>query len=293
MAPDEVLLKDSVETILSRFQRGGLSRKDVLAMWRGRVDWVVGDASKTPGMWLRCPPTDLVEIGVGGAMVVSAYRLSGNFGQAGLGWVEVLFERDPAEIAGNSRESAARDILDMISNGALITPASAEGLPVGVIARFLLLNEMCRIAATGAWPDVVEQCKLLAASGWGFASDIPQWDALLRGFGKHPALSRFAEASGIDFTAMVNASGISEIRAQTLRGASVARLEVSGARLSRHYEAFAIEVSRRLISSDLLSDPTAADLIVTLAWGYPGASPLPSDLMAQLGPSRVAEWLKT
>jgi hypothetical protein len=292
MAPDEHFLKEALETIINRLQRGGFSRKEVLAMWRGRVEWVVGDASKTSRMWLRCPPTDKLELGVGTQKVVSAYRLSGNFGQSTLGWVEILEEAEIDGAQDDEQIATVKEFLNIISNGTLSLPASPVQIPLGALVRFVLLAEMIRLADLGTWPDLIEQCKLLSTIGWGFASDAPQWDALLRGYGKLPQLPEYLSHFSVKNTDWLQWSSVSEIRSKTLKNSSVARLEVSAARLSRYYEAFSIKVSNHLVEKKMIQNQTASDLLVTLAWGYPGAAPLPMDLNQQIGSIRADEWLK-
>ena len=90
MAPSEDQLREYLDTILSRSQKVGTSRKDILASWRGRLDWVVGDVNQTTSLWLGCPANDFIEFGVGSKRLLARYRLSGNFGQASLGWCESI-----------------------------------------------------------------------------------------------------------------------------------------------------------------------------------------------------------
>ena len=46
-----------------------------------------------------------------------------------------------------------------------------------------------------------------------------------------------------------------------------------------------------LVSTNAAESVAMADLFVTLAWGYPGKSPVPSELALELGEARVAQWL--
>jgi hypothetical protein len=291
-APTESILKDALETVISRSQRGGVTRKDILATWRGRVDWVIGEVSQCNRMWLSCPGTDVIELGVGQSLVVKGYRLSGNYGQAGPGWVEIMEDHSASPSNENCESvTAVRDVFDMLSNGAVRKDNWAVSIPVAAALRFVLLSEMIRLADSGRWPDLVEQCKLLAAAGWGFASDVPQWDALLRWYAKAEPLTKVADIFGRDDFGDLSGASMAELRVRTTKPGNVARLEISGARLSRHYEAFATTVVDLLLAAGIVETAAMADLFVSLAWGCPGASPLPSVLSAALGPSRVAQWL--
>jgi hypothetical protein len=293
MAPSEALLKEAVETVMSRSQRGGIHRKDVLATWRGRVDWVVGDMSACRRMWLACPGVDTIEVGVGRDVVARGYRLSGNFGQAGPGWVEMLMDdSESPNLAGHESVTSVREVFDMLSNGMVSKKSWTIGLPLAVALRFVLLWEMMRLADTGRWPDLLEQCKLLASAGWGFASDIPQWDALLRAYGHlEAALKEAAEIFDPKTSIALSGVSMAELRLRAVKSGNIERLEMSAARLSRHYEAFATSIAERLVTSGIVDSAVMSDLFVSLSWGYPGASPLPSVLASQLGPSRVAQWL--
>jgi hypothetical protein len=72
---------------------------------------------------------------------------------------------------------------------------------------------------------------------------------------------------------------------------NISRLEVSAARLSRHFEAYSVVVGAQLVKSKAVESEAMADLFVTLAWGYPGKSPVPSELALEIGEGRVAQWL--
>ncbi len=293
MAPTESMLKDSVETVISRSQRGGDNRKDILSTWRGRVDWVVGDMAHCRRMWLTCPGVDAIDVGVGNNLVASGYRLAGNFGQAGLGWVEMIKDNAESEdTAGNESVKAVRELFDMLSNGLVCKKSWTLPIPLAVALRYVLLAEMMRLAETGRWPDLVEQCKLLAAAGWGFASDIPQWDAFLRGYGHMDSAWReTANIFDLKSSNVLTGVSIAELRVKAVKSGNIERLDISAARLSRHYEALATSVADRLLGMGIVETSVMADLFVTLSWGYPGAAPLPSVLADQLGPNRVAQWL--
>jgi hypothetical protein len=179
----------------------------------------------------------------------------------------------------------------MLTNGVLRNISWPNSVPLSAVLRFALLVEMVTLAESGAWPDVVEQCKLLATAGWGFAGDVPQWDGLLRNFGKHEALAVALKNLGGKAFESQEMSSIAELRQRAPKNAHVGRLDISAARLSRHYEAFAVKIGERLISSGLVDTTAMADLYVTLAWGYPGKSLVPSELAGAMGDGRINQWL--
>jgi hypothetical protein len=150
---------------------------------------------------------------------------------------------------------------------------------------------MIRLANTGKWPDLVDQCKLLASAGWGFAADVPQWDGLIRGFAQDPNLPEALRVLGGQLDEISRQSSIADLRMRAPNSSNISRLEISAARLSRHFEAYSVEVVAHLVKSYAVESEAMADLFVTLSWGYPGKSPVPSELAVELGEGRVAQWL--
>jgi enoyl-CoA hydratase/carnithine racemase len=292
LCSSDELLKERMETILSRSQRVGLSRKDILTAWRGRLDWMTGDIKSVTCVWMACAGNDLVEFGIGGARVMTQYRLSGNFGRAGLGWVEAISSK-PSDGGDEASESltAVNEISGMLTNGILRQYHWSHKISLSVTLRFCLLNEMMQLALSGQWPDLYEQCKLLATAGWGFGADEAQWNALIRGFSQDVALSEAVKEIGGKMEVIPKNATITELRQRLPKTSGVARLEVSGARLSRHYEAFAVKIARNLVATRAVESVAMADLFVTLAWGYPGKSPVPSELAVEVGDGRVSQWL--
>jgi hypothetical protein len=151
---------------------------------------------------------------------------------------------------------------------------------------------MLELAHTGAWPDVIEQCKLLAAAGWGFSSDVPRWDGLLRGYAGHEYLSAALSHLGFANDVPLKNVTMAELRSRTPIKSHISRFDVSAARLSRHFEAWAVEMSQRLVALNVVESVAMADLFVTLSWGYPGAVPVPSELGENIGAARLSYWLK-
>ena len=225
MSPHDDLLKEGVETILSRSQRAGLSRKDILAAWRGRIDWFKGDAKQSTCVWMACLGNDLVEFGIGSKVLMSRLRLSGNYGQAVLGWAEELrmasVDDDPVITEAIHTVS---EIADMLTNGVLRRSRWPHSVSLTVALRFCLLGEMIRLANTGKWPDLVDQCKLLAAAGWGFAADIPQWDGLIRSFAQDPALPEAVRVLGGRGEEISRHSSIADLRLRAPKSSSISRL---------------------------------------------------------------------
>ena len=293
LASSEELLKDGVETVLSRFQRTGLSRRDVLNLWRRKVDWMIGNIKSTTCVWIACAGNDLVEFGVGVKVVLTQYRLSGNYGQAELGWVETVTDKTLVDEEQDSEScTAVREFSSMLTNGVLLQHRWPHKISLSVVVRFCLLSEMMALGKSGKWPDIYEQVKLLLAAGWGFAASESQWNALLRGFAQDSALPDAMKA--LDFAVFECAKNATITELRQLGGAvsgGVARLEISAARLSRHFEAFSVKISKKLVASGAVASVSMADLFVTLAWGYPGKSPVPSELAIEMGSGRVAQWL--
>jgi len=291
MSATEEALKEGVETILSRFQRGGIPRKDVIESWKNKLDWMVGDRSASTATWIACTSSDMVSLGVGPDVLVSRYRLSGNFGQTDLGWSESI--QDEALETGLSEDliRGVKEVADILSNGVLKQKNLVKGIPLAVTLRFCLLHEMLELVQTGQWPDVVEQCKLLASAGWGFASDIPRWDGLLRSFAGHVGLSEGLGAFGFTTDLVLKSKSMAELRLQTPITSNVSRFDISAARLSRHFEAFAVRMMEKLVELQAVDSTAMADLFITLAWGYPGAVLVPSELGANTGAGRIDCWL--
>ena len=180
----------------------------------------------------------------------------------------------------------------MLTNGVLLQHRWPHKISLSVVVRFCLLSEMMALGKSGKWPDIYEQVKLLLAAGWGFAASESQWNALLRGFAQDSALPDAMRA--LDFAGFECAKNATITELRQLGGAvsgGVARLEISAARLSRHFEAFSVKISRKLVASGAVASVSMADLFVTLAWGYPGKSPVPSELAIEMGSGRVAQWL--
>lgn len=287
-------LKESLETILSRFQKNGTSRKDLLASWRGRLDWFVGDVSQSSSLWMACPANELIHFGVGKHVIISRYRLSGNFGHAILGWCEeIALPSLQDEVIDDSLKHGANEIADMLTNGVLRRQTWQHQISLAVCLRFCLLSEMLKLSETGEWPDLIDQCKQLAAAGWGFAGDIPQWDNLLRNFGQDSNLKMALQDLQVLSTEFPKNTSMVELRQRAPKTSSVRRLEISAARLSRHFEAFAVQTAERLLQSNFVESAAMADLFVTLAWGYPGKSPVPSELALAVGPARINFWAGT
>jgi hypothetical protein len=86
-------------------------------------------------------------------------------------------------------------------------------------------------------------------------------------------------------------SSIAELRQRAPKTGQVSRFEISAARLSRHFEAFAVQVGERILYLGIVEGTSMADLYVTLAWGYPGKSLVPSELVGAMGDGRIAHWL--
>jgi hypothetical protein len=149
---------------------------------------------------------------------------------------------------------------------------------------------MVELAQTGKWPDIVEQCKLLATAGWGFASDVPRWDGLLRNFADHRSLEQALTDLGSPGGVPLKNASIAELRTRAPTTSHVSRFDVSAARLSRHFEALAVEMCERLVQANIVDSVAMADLFITLAWGHPGTVPVPSELGASVGPARIAYW---
>jgi hypothetical protein len=185
----------------------------------------------------------------------------------------------------------ALELADMLTNGVLRYRSWTHSIPLTVALRFVLLFEMISLSETGCWPDLVDQCKLLASAGWGFAGDVPQWDALLRHFGAAKGLDQAVGDLGVLLPQSVRLSSMAELRHRAPKSGPVSRLEISAARLSRHFEAFAVNVAANLEDAGWVDGVAMSDLYVTLAWGYPGKSLVPSELADAVGRARIKHWL--
>jgi len=292
MASSEELLRDALETVLSRFQRGGIPRKEIIESWKGKLDWIIGDRGSTTVTWMACNADDTVELGIGPEVFLARYRLSGNFGQTDLGWSEETLRVSPSAGISDDALRGVGEVADILANGVLRAQNWHHKISLSVALRFCFLREMLELAHTGAWPDVIEQCKLLAAAGWGFSSDVPRWDGLLRGYAGHEYLSAALSHLGFANDVPLKNVTMAELRSRTPIKSHISRFDVSAARLSRHFEAWAVEMSQRLVALNVVESVAMADLFVTLSWGYPGAVPVPSELGENIGAARLSYWLK-
>lgn len=292
MASTEELLRDALETVLSRFQRGGIPRKEVIESWKGKLDWIIGDRGSTTVTWMACNADDTVELGIGPEVFLARYRLSGNFGQTDLGWSEETLRVSPSAVISDEALRGVGEVADILANGVLRAQNWQHKIALSVALRFCFLREMLELAQTGTWPDVIEQCKLLAAAGWGFSSDVPRWDGLLRGYAGHEYLAAALSHLGFANDVPLKNVTMAELRSRTPINSHISRFDVSAARLSRHFEAWAVEMSQRLVALNVVESVAMADLFITLSWGYPGAVPVPSELGENIGAARLSYWLK-
>ena len=293
VARESLQLKTALETIRARFDKRAESDRDALDLWQRSVFWVCGADSSMSSVCCKFRGDDIVEISRG-SVSETYFRMSGNFGQAGTGWYELVRR---TESSGGS--AAARDEIDetvrLMANGILASEWRGS-MPLAVALRHLLLEQMCQMTTNSDQVlGMSGLLKLLGESGWGFASDTYQWDLLLKHYPPvKDVLEIFRDLWPGTLTREWLAIEIRAIAGIVPRKAD-SRIENgskpairAGAAFTRQLGVFAQIVSRSLVDKGIVATSDEADLFVTLSWGFPSLLPLPSLLRSEMGKVRLA-----
>lgn len=294
-------MRSGLEMIRSQFDRNDVDGRNAYFIWDQAVSWV-------------CPPKESSYKGIvcefhwDGTLTVQSrggcfryLRISGNHSLAGKGWYEDLNFSAPDEHA-NSEAEEVFETIALIANGILkgrkgFQAADGKGPMVGITTaiRFVFLEYLLslsdRMPRGKTFLDVL---KMLSTSGWGFASDPYQWEALLK---TYKPLQMILKESFASFTGspkiwkLEQVSGILEHKISYSLPSSHDLDLRSGASVTRYLEMFCHALGKWLCENEYVSTSNEADLFITLSTGYPGLLPLPQRLEEDLGKSRVAYWL--
>ena len=285
-------LKTALETIRARFDKRAEMDRDALDLWSQAVFWVC--SSEVPESSVCCQFSgDNTVLISRGKICEKFYRRSGTFGHAATGW----YEHVPSSSSSLEFSIAREDIdetVGLIANG-ILTSKWAKDVPLAVVLRQLLLEQLCRmIASKNNQLSMLGLLKLLAASGWGFASDVYQWDHLLKHFPvSTEILENFSELWGGSSNIIWLSVGLKSISGKEFEGiiqTSLANNETpfrAGAAFTQQLGVYAQMAAKLLVTKGMVASRDEADLFVTLAWGFPSMLPLPSSLVLEIGETRL------
>lgn len=303
-AADHEVLRSALESIRGRFDRRDSEGRDAFNAWDQAVGWVSAPRP-SEARSLRCSfcSDDRVILERGDARI-EYMRISGNYAHAGVGWYEQLTpEKQLDTLDSNVHE--IQETIALMANGVLIPVNSMvvmdKYIPLTTGLRFLLLEFLVRFG------ERVTRCnslaallKMLGVSGWGFAADQFQWENLLKHARPTEELVRHFEGVWGDSEKahewkILNLTSVLTLTYERSKIETVSEESFdirSGATVTRYISVFANAVVSWLVAQNLVENRDEADLFVSLAWGYPGAIPLPSTLDRELGKVRLDRWLK-
>lgn len=300
---DHEVLRNALESLRGRFDRRDTDGRDAFNAWDQTVSWVSApkpsDARSLRASFLA---DDRVVLERGDAKI-EYLRISGNYNHAGIGWYEQLTpekQLDPNDPSVHEIE----ETVALMANGLLasVKPIVVDGktFPLTTCLRFVLLEFLVRFGSRiPRCGSLTALFKLLGESGWGFAADQFQWENLLKqNRPTYELMEQFKGIWGADHHGqqewkIINLSSVLNLtfdRSQGSDGAGGFDIR-SGASVTRYISVFSHSVVSWLVAQNVVENRDEADLFVSLAWGYPGAIPLPSTLDRELGKVRLGRWL--
>lgn len=300
-AADHEVLRAALESIRGRFDRRDSEGRDAFNAWDQSVCWVSAPQA-SEARSLRCSfyADDRVLLERGESSV-EYIRISGNFAHAGIGWYEQLTPEKQLD-SQDQNVTEIQETIALMANGVLtsVKPMVMAGkcLPLTTALRFLLLEFLIRFGERVArCNSLVSLLKLLGESGWGFAADQFQWENLLKR--AKPTRELTDQFLGIwpesshEWKILSLSSVLSLTFERSESKSSRYLFDIrSGAAVTRYISVFANTVVAWLVAQNIVENRDEADLFVSLAWGYPGAIPLPSTLDRELGKVRLDRWRK-
>ena len=303
-AADHEVLRSALESIRGRFDRRDSEGRDAFNAWDQSVCWVSAPRP-SEARSLRCSfhSDDRVILERGEARV-EYMRISGNYTHAGVGWYEQLTPEKQLD-GQDVNVIEIQETIALMANGVLapVHPMMVAGqcIPLTTGLRFLLLEFLVRFGGRVAQCNsLTSLLKMLGESGWGFAADQFQWENLLKCV--RPTEELIKQFSGVwgensvsHEWKILNLTSVLSITYERskIESASPNLFDIrSGASVTRYISVFANAVVSWLVAQNIVENRDEADLFVSLAWGYPGAVPLPSTLDRELGKVRLGRWLK-
>lgn len=299
-ATNSVKLRVALETMRGRFNRTNDQERDAFDLWDRWVHWVCAPLPEHSGI-MSCTfyENDLVDIKCG-QYARRYFRISGNYGTAGIGWYEQVHSYDsPSDQHPEVIEDIAETV-SLIANGVLApyvdVAKTGDQTPLSVALRYLLLEYLLRLGERmGRYEALTDLLKTVASGGWGFAADPYQWSNLLKHYPPMRVLmDRFSTLFSSDTAnwRVLTLNDIQQARLNHKHTTAGEELDIrSGAMITRLLAALGTQVSDWLVKQRLVASADEADLFVSLAWGYPGNLPLPSMLVREAGMERVHSWL--
>lgn len=303
-AANHEVLRSALESIRGRFDRRDSEGRDAFNAWDQAVGWVSAPRP-SEARSLRCSfqADDRVILERGDARI-DYMRISGNYAHAGIGWYEQLTREELLD-SNDSNVQEIQETIALMANGVL-SPVNSmivkdKYFPLTTALRFLLLEFLVRFGERVArCNSLTALLKMLGTSGWGFAADQFQWENLLKY--ATPTDELVKQFSGVWGNAEESHEwkilGLTSVLTITYERskdetASAKLFDIrSGASVTRYISVFAHAVVSWLVAQNIVENRDEADLFVSLAWGYPGAIPLPSTLDRELGKVRLNRWLK-
>ncbi len=296
---DQYVLSKALESVKSGFDRTTIEGQFCFDIWDKAVFWTVAEKCYDHTAIILKFLSDDRMIVRRGEVENTFYRISGNFHSASVGWCEEIMSQDNQEADSDELDEIS-EVMTLMSNGVVrstrrwvseVGVTSAE-VPISVAIRFVLLEYLLRLAyGTRRVESFRDLLKLLETSGWGYASDILQWESLQRHYlqleGALYLVDRFFPSNGHihrlggDLLSKLQIPKSSDTRASRIR---------SGPALSRLIAVLAYRVSRTMVRDGLIASFDEADLLISLAWGYPGGLLLPQDFERESSQNRLLYW---
>jgi enoyl-CoA hydratase/carnithine racemase len=283
VASDPKALAAGLNLIYGRLERA-LGAQRAQTLWERQVSWSVGGADARTAAVMRWLVDDRVEI-EHRASRLAFVRLEGDAGQAAAGLLEW---RPQGEALAAEGAAMAVGVAALISDGFVRTEAILPGpLPLAVIVRSLLLEELVRIAPrTGDLAGVVEG---LALNGWRFAGSEESWDRFLRtrveAYGWDAELPHvMGRAADRQLWEM---GGWKMVRAHARRSGGDAEPRWNATALSQHVATFVGLVATALGVGHAPSARVDAEILCAKAVGMPAAFGTPTGFLRRRGRRRI------
>jgi enoyl-CoA hydratase/carnithine racemase len=287
-------LKSALEVVRPRFDRN--KKPSDFSTWDDSVHWFCMNPKEDAYAEVVCSfNQDDTLIVRRGAHVQPYFRISGNFGHAGVGWCEKL----PTQAEGPEHDRLeAEETVGLMSNGLLTAHRyPIPNMPLTICLRYVLYECMQRqfsqLRHIATFQDYL---KLLAQSNWGFASDLFQWEQLFKAFppGRYdlaPLLKLFQCNSKDQLRTLTPMMNKSKPTHASSVHENFESIDIrSGAGVTRLLALFSYRVYRWLIENQYVTSTDEANLFITLSWGYPGSLRPPSTFLRDFGAQRVEYW---
>lgn len=284
-------LGNSLRSLRANLERQ-ISDKTALAeIWSRFINWSVGRNFEPNIPILRFFRDDYVRISSKDS-ILELYRLSGNHSQSIIGWHEVVSERSDAQ-----EKDSLNELLELLANGGVratqhwydsVSDGSIKKHSLALVLRFVLLEFVLRYLKRTrkslTFPDFL---KLLRDVGWGFCSSLSNWQDLVRehSSGLSPAIVQKYFSGDLLYQKVTHDSLIKLQYSEKGEGLPRTR---SAEMVSRIMVTFGTSLAKELVVSGYVSSRDEADLLVSLAWGFPSHVPLGQDYESELKTVRLS-----